>query len=346
MNCNRIIILFVLVVAIGVVAWLFLKGSYIAPSSTGEPAATPSATASAATVATAPSPLNEDEERKAVLEQVEGIFNAPIAFYGRVIDQYGEPVPHASVSYSMIDGFLSSSPGRHTTADERGNIVITGVRGASISVTVRKTGYYLIPNSEDRSQPTSSATFGYGIGSDSYRRPPPTKENPAVFVLHKMGEPAELIYGGPQYLRVDKDGNPTGLSLQTGRRGHSSEADVLFQRWTTDATKDKQGRFDWQLKISVPGGGIVKRESPFAFEAPEAPYEPVLEINMPAALGDDWRYSVSESYFVKLPNGSYGRIDVTIHAGHSRTPLVVKTYLNPELGDRNLEFDSEKVIKP
>ena len=291
-------------------------------------------------------PIAQAERFKEASALVDSVFSAPIAFYGRVIDQNGDPVPYANVGYTAADKFNASGSNYTGQADEKGNFQITGVKGAALAVAVRKEGYYFVDEITDRSVLSSAATFAFGMGPDSYRRPAPSKDKPAVFVLHKMGKPEALIYIGTRSYKVSKDGQPLEVKLETGGQAPIGQGDIRFERWASDKEKNQRGHFDWRFRITATEGGLIERQGEFDFEAPIGGYHENFEIDMPASLGEKWDYTANKSFFVKLSNGRFGRLNVTIQAGHNTTPLLVTAYINPTPGDRNLEFDPEKAIKP
>lgn len=284
-------------------------------------------------------------EKKDALNKVVAAFHAPIEFYGRVVDQNGEPVPYANVNYGASDKFLAPGSSYTGQSDAKGYFQIIGIHGAGLSVYVEKTGYYFIDQPSDKSLPTSGAYFAYGIGPDSYSRVPPTKDNPAVFTLHKMGEAEALVYVGPRYYKVTKDGQPIDVDIETGEKVLSGQGDIYFERWANDQKRDQQGNFDWYFRITVPEGGLIKRERKYDFIAPENGYVESTKISMPASLGDGWSPAEDKSYFIKTRKGRYARIDISIEASHTNVPLTVNVFLNPTPGHRNLEYDKDKRVK-
>lgn len=285
-------------------------------------------------------PQVKSEKNKAVIKQIENAFAAPIAFYGRVIDQNGNPVAGASVDYSPIDNFRSSATHYTGLSDAGGYFSIKDIQGIALSVGVDKRGYYPVADKYDKS-PSSSATFAYGMGPDSYRQSPPTKDKPAIFVLQKMGETVPLVYRPERQYKVPKNGEPVEIDLETGRQ--VQKGNIRFERWANDQSKNEKGRFDWSFKISVPNGGIIERKGDFDFEEPGGGYEENADISMPTSLGDKWQYTVKKGYFLKLPEGNFARLNVTIFGGHNNS-LVLESFLNPTPGDRNLEFDPAKAV--
>ena len=183
------------------------------------------------------------------------------------------------------------------------------------------------------------------MGPDSYRRPAPTKDNPAIFVLHKRGKPASLIYVGTRYYKVSKDGQPLEVKLETGGQVPVGQGDIRFERWANDHEKNQRGQFDWRFRITVPGGGVVEREGQFNFQAPQDGYEKDVEINMPVSPGGNWSNTVNKSYFIKMRDGRYARFSATILAANDNPAFKLDAFVNPTPGDRNLEFDPAKVVK-
>jgi hypothetical protein len=285
--------------------------------------------------AAGPSSPTDEARTNAAIEKVVQAYQTPIAFYGRVVDQTGESVSGASVTYAPIYNLLSNTVSYTGTSDATGYFFIENLKGIALSVGVRKEGYYFIDDQ-------SNATFAYGTGTDAYRKAPPTKENPAIFVLHKMGTMAPLVSSGTRSYKVTKNGQPLEVNLETGTEVPAGQGDIRFERWANDQEKNPRGHFDWRFRITVPGGGLAERNGQFDFEAPADGYKERAEIDMPASLGDEWNYTANKSYFVKLRDGRYARFDAMIQAGHNTTPLVVESFLNSKPGSRNLEYDPKQ----
>lgn len=292
-----------------------------------------SAPARLTAITSAPSPASSaEEERKKqeVLQQVTQAFNAPIAFYGKVVDQYGHPVPYADVGYTAADKFNASGSNYSGKTDVDGFFEISGIKGAGLLVGVGKQGYYPIEGK-------SSASFAYGIGPDSYRRSAPTKGNPAIFELHKMGETVPLIQVSSLQINVPKTGQSLNIDLATGQAGRGN---LQLESWIGDASRRP---FEWRYRLSVPGGGLIERTGEFDFEAPSDGYQAAVDVSMPTNA-EKWSSDVTKSYFAKLPDGTYARFSINLYPG-KRNFVVLEGYLSSTSGNRNLEFDPKKVIK-
>lgn len=275
-------------------------------------------------------PQAQEEKRKAAVDLVVSALATPIEFYGRVVDQNGDPVAGATVGFSALDKFMAPGSGYTGTSDENGLFSISGIKGARLSVNVRKEGYYFIDSK-------SNASFAYGTGSDGYFRAPPTKSKPATFILQKAGEKVALLYASGGQIDVPKTGKPLGIDLATGRSGQGS---LEVTSWIGDA---KKRPFDWRYQLSVPNGGIIERTGQFDFEAPADGYQPAIEISM-AATAEKWSSDVTRTYFAKLPDGRYARFSINFYPGQ-RNFIVLESYVNPKPGSRNLEFDPKQQVK-
>ena len=293
--------------------------------------AKPSLSTSPQTAAT--SPTVQSIERKEVVAKVQSALATPITFHGTVIDQNDDPVPDATVNYGALDKFNAPGSQYHDKSDADGTFAITGIVGAALSVGVRKEGYYMIDGK-------SANTFAYGIGPDSVRREPPTKDNPAIFVLHKMGVTEPLTHISSRTYRIPRNGTPIDVDLTTGQV--SPQGQLRVQTWTEDQTKDARQYYNWRCRISVPQGGLVERKDQFDFEAPVDGYRSSDEIVM-SQTAEKWQPQAQREYFVKLNEGLYGRIQMKIIAQGNHF-FRLEAYLNPS-GSRNLEFDPGKVVQ-
>ena len=278
----------------------------------------------------------QSKDRMETVARVLSVLATPISFYGKVVDQNGNPIPGADVDYGVIDKFDAQGSNYHGKSDDTGKFVITGIKGAVLTVGVRKVGYYNIHGKSD-------AAFAYGVGPDPTRKEPPTSDKPAIFVLQKMGSIEPLVHVPSHQYKVSKSGEPLEIDLTTGKIVPLGQGNLRIERWVNDKIKDKDGRFDWRFRFTAPNGGLIERPDRFAFQAPGQGYQASIEINMPASLRENWRYTLEKSYFIKMQNSQYARADLRIYSGHDNS-LVVECFVNPT-GSRNLEYDASKELK-
>jgi hypothetical protein len=186
----------------------------------------------------------------------------------------------------------------------------------------------------------SAGAFAYAVGPDSTRREPPTKDDPATFVLHKMGTAEPLIHISSRTYRIPKNGTPVEVNLTSGKV--STEGHLRVETWTEDHLQDAQRRYSWRCRVSVPNGGLIERNGQFDFEAPETGYKSSDEILMPQNASK-WQPQAEREYFVRLQDGRYARIRFKMIAQGDHF-FRLESYLSPS-GSRNLEFDPNNTVR-
>ncbi|MBP6506009.1 MAG: carboxypeptidase regulatory-like domain-containing protein [Opitutaceae bacterium] len=271
---------------------------------------------------------NLTPEDKTKIGKIVEVFSAPIDFWGKVIDQHGDPVPGAKVHYSAADKYFKDGSKYEGISDEQGLFSINNIKGAGLYVRVAKEGYYHVDDQSARS-------FGYGMPTGGA---PPSKANPAILVLHKMGETEPMIKSVGT-VRLPRDGTPTEITLRKERpvAVGSARGDLRVEVWTDDANKDEHRRYDWRCRVTIPGGGLFERTGPFDFAAPADGYSSVFEQAMPRS-GSRWTNNLKKEFFVKLSDGCFARVRFELAAGGDHF-VYLESFLNPKPGSRNLEFD-------
>jgi hypothetical protein len=255
-------------------------------------------------------------------------WKVPIEFYGRIIDQFGDPVGAARVHVSWTDLSDQGTTERELFSDENGSFLINGVMGKRLTVNlIQKEGY--------ESAARNFRSFEYAAFFDqNYHVPDPKR--PVIFEMHRKAETEPLIVVSNKY-RIPEDG-VVGVDLKTGRLGGT---DLLIE---LIANSDPTGKI-WIAKVSAPSGGIQLASDEFATVAPETGYESVLTINQdspqPAGFQGGSLYKGGR-FYVKIPLG-YAVAEFRMIPGNKS--LHFTSYLNPKPSSRNLEFDLNKAMK-
>lgn len=280
---------------------------------------------------------NQDKPYPEKLRKFELAFLTPVTFYGKVVDQYGDPVTQANVHLAANDKPWGKSSKYNRSTDGQGLFHISGIHGITLSVIIKKTGYYELP--ERNGQRGSWGNFDYaGAGVGGPHRP--DENNPVTFVLYKQGVLEPLIKIGRKQFKVSRDGIPTVINLNPKLSGNVHQMTVKC--WNKEKGKPPgQRQYDWTLEIAVPQGGLIQRNDAFDFIAPLEGYQPSETIHVSASLPlGVWRDTVMRSYFVKFNDGVMARVDIEMIA-HGDHFVLWKSYLNPKVGSRNLESDSK-----
>ena len=255
------------------------------------------------------------------------LWQAPIDFYGKVVDEHTNPVAGASISFRW-DDYTAEDWTRSSTAisDEDGLFSLIGKHGSTLIVSVGKDGYYT-PHS-------GQGSFQFASGNPNFS---PDSQNPIVFTLREKGEGVQLITtvfpaGIGQIAQLHHDGSPVELDLLRGAQVPAGTGQLQLQLWR-DVSDRKAKVFDWKLQLSAPGGGLVGTDEEFAFQAPQNGYQPSIVIDMPAT-NQNWQSEVRTKYYIQLPNGDYGRIDFYLLPYNG--VFTVHSAINPT-GSQNLE---------
>ncbi|HEV2208588.1 MAG TPA: carboxypeptidase-like regulatory domain-containing protein [Verrucomicrobiae bacterium] len=101
--------------------------------------------------------------------------NRPIDFYGKAVDEKGEPLSGANVRFGCLV-FPENHFMTNAVTDAQGLFSLTGVTGAVLNVRVSKEGYEVVPGTNQNSFAYSSPT-----GAGFY----PDPNNPVTFYLRK-----------------------------------------------------------------------------------------------------------------------------------------------------------------
>jgi hypothetical protein len=255
------------------------------------------------------------------------LWQAPIEFYGKVVDENSNAVAGAQVTFHWTEiptelGNRTSS----TASDADGLFSLHGQHGPDLIVTVSKEGYY-VPH-------RGQWGFHYALSSDILS---PDPHNPVVFVLRKKGRGESLITssfpsGMGQIAQLHHDGTPVELDLFNGTQVPAGSGQLKLEFWRA-ITNQSANIFDWKCRLTVPGGGLVETPEEFAFQAPEGGYQSPVVIDMPVT-NENWQGEIRSKYYLQLPDGKYGRIDFYFLPYNG--VFTVQSAINPT-GSRNLE---------
>ncbi len=258
------------------------------------------------------------------------VANRPINFYGKIVDENNSAIPGASIQLAWTKWAPEGYSEVMIKSDNDGLFSLTDVEGRRLLVNVSKGGYHP-PSSSDNS-------FEYGDASDRrYHQPDPN--NPVVFVLTQKGKAEPLIKtdipGFGKTAQLPKDGTEVEFDINKGQIVKAGEGQIRISLYIGQTTKTEK-KFDWKCRLSVPGGGIQQRKHALAFQAPAEGYLPFTEIEIAKSDDKQWRGDVQQTFFIKLANGSFGRLDFFVLARNGGFQL--QSFINPT-GSRNLELD-------
>jgi len=269
------------------------------------------------------------EQLKREMENEISMWQAPILYFGKVVDENDAPISGAQAAYSASSLNTSLVEVENTgtvKTDERGIFKIEGVKGIGLMVQVTHPDYYPYPTNSTGFDKRSVPRKGYFSNIE---------EQAELFRMHHKGNPVALVkHGGG--LHGPADGTTT---MDVQLRGLSRKeilGHLLVQGWKDNPKKGE--RSNWGVKISVPNGGIVEFTDDFSFVAPKTGYQTTWQV---AFSKDDpnWQSQTSRKFFIKLQN-YYIRAGTHIDIYHDLY-FSMDYVINPD-GSANLEPDPQR----
>lgn len=254
----------------------------------------------------------------------------PIEFYGKVIDQYGKPVPAATVDLSWGQG---TNRLMKTLAD--GTFSFGGVKGPALGVTVLKEGYL---ENKVRTKHFNYADF-FAI---DFHLPNPAK--PVLFRLQKLENPEPMYVWTPS-VQMDVKGSVIWFDAGTGKQVEAG--DIGFSVVRDDYPGKRESGYVLNL-VTPPGGGVVVTNEEYMFLAPETGYRSAVVIPHRPTGSDDQAYhpTMEITFYLRTPDARYAAVETTViqrNAPAARVDCIF--YFNPS-GSRNLELGVHNRLDP
>jgi len=255
----------------------------------------------------------------------------PIEFYGKVVDQFNQPVDGATVvlNWTTVIGFVPD-PKTNIFTRSDGRFDVNGINGKRLWIAVSKEGY--LPSTN------SVASFEYASFYENNFYVP-DRNNPVLFHLHKlMG--AEPMYQFEMDNKMAFDGPPVVLDVASGKV--AAIGDFAFSL-SLDGRSERDPDYTLLLQAQNNAGFIFTKER-FPFNAPENGYQTEMAIHQRAT---DTNYNSRQTFhfYAKTRDGKYGVVwfEVNVPRVGDMASCNATIRYNPS-GSRNLEFDQNKWI--
>lgn len=254
------------------------------------------------------------------------LWHTPLLYYGKVVDESNRPIAGVQVSYSgnALDESLTKEVRNQGTVvtDQRGIFKIDGLYGIGLMFQLSHPDYYAYPDNSTGFDVRSPPRDGVVENSEA---------NARTFCMHSKGHPVPLVHrrGG-----VDVPVNSGDAIVDFYGQEDKQVVGTLQIEAAGDTPKNySRTPYDWSVRLTVPGGGLVEFTNQFDFVAPDSGYQQSIEIDM-SKDQPGWSDTVNKSFFAKIPSG-YLRVRIHMRA---KTPLYtsLEYFYNPD-GSRNLE---------
>ena len=242
-------------------------------------------------------------------------------FYGKVIDQYGNPIENVTViGYLRLndESFGVQVTKLTTTTDNNGLFEFTGLHGASIGAYLNKEGYKI------------------GDRGEGYKEPAGEKPSPndrATYTMWKLRGAEPLVKSGIN-AKIPHDDSPATFDIATGKESSDGDLRVTLIRSPLEVRRGKD-KFDWILKIEMPHGGLIVDDDAYDYWAPETGYQPSFDFNE-SSNNVPWHSSLNQKFYIKTSQGKYGRMQFGIFSALTPARIEVSFTINPS-GSQNLE---------
>jgi hypothetical protein len=238
-------------------------------------------------------PRDKGEEIK---QGLAALNDAPIAFYGKLEDQFGSPVVGAQIAANerIYNDVQSTVEHLTTMSDGNGMFQIKGGKGESLGIMPKKEGYVLA---------TTGTEFKYSYMYANHFTPDPN--NPTLIKMWKL-QGAEPLVSINQDYKLRNTGEPINFDLVTGKTV-SNGGDLKITVNRPDGIISQQHPQNWSIQIEVVNGGLVETsfgESRITYSAPESDYQNTDTLGN--NNGPDW---VDKFFFIQSRNGQvYSKI--------------------------------------
>ena len=261
--------------------------------------------------------------------------NAPIEFYGKVIDEEGAPMSGVKVigHTGSAMGFMAHEYRNYETqTDQSGYFSFTRIKGSHLGFEFVKSGFIY---------KTHKKGFQYSAMTKPEERHKPDKSKPIEFTMWKIWGPEPLIDYHARRISVPTDGAAIFVNLSIGKAVESGGDIKLSAVWGERPSKDSIV-YDWVFQIEVMEGGLVDGTEEIMFHAPNEGYVTRKEykftkVNNPA--------DTALIFYVKCRHGqSYARVQMSFNNSEiaSVCYATLRVQMNPN-GSRNLEPGGETI---
>ena len=254
--------------------------------------------------------------------------NLSQAFFGKVLDQYGQPVADANIKAQVSLGLGGGGRTCQTKTDADGLFEFTGLRGRSLSVTPERSGFQI---------------EGHGLGLKGLNGAETSRTNREVYTMWRLKGPEPMIHDSKFY-QPKSDGRVYTLDLVSRKmvEGTNAAGDLLIQFQRPAQVKPRQ-EFEWSFSMTGVGGGVILvTNNDYLNEAPADGYSPDYKI----AMGPGRSRSSEGTFYLKSREGKvYGHFHIRLEPVYrDGAGLDIESYVNPS-GSRNLEFDPSKQVR-
>ena len=258
-------------------------------------------------------------------------------FYGKVVDQYGKPVPAANVT-AEVNRSSGRGSTQRTQTDANGLFQFTGLRGRSLYVTPEKPGFQI---------------QGHGLGERGANGPETSPTQRAAYTMWNLKGPEPMIHKEMSSRTIQPDGRVYTVDFIKNQitEGTNTPGDMTIQIQRPPDIKPRE-KFDWSFTMAANGGGFIEvTNDAYLNEAPGDGYQRQYQMVRYATNVLNYStwplYRTDRTFYLKSRGGQvYGHFQIKELEPDYRgkAALRIESFINPS-GSRNLEFDPAKQLQ-
>lgn len=240
------------------------------------------------------------------LERIQGLLSTyndvPIDFYGKLEDQFGNPVVGAKITNSIRvnNGQRGGTDHFSTTSDANGLFEFHG-RGQDIGMMPRKEGYALA---------SPETFFKYSRLED--HQYVSDANNPTVIKMWKL-QGAEPLVSINQHYKLHYTDAPMNFDFLAGTIVPTG-GDIRITVNRPAGMISTRNQQDWGLTIEAVNGGLIETsmaESRVTYVAPDNGYQPSATFMM-STTDNTWYEAIHQMFFLNSRNGQvYSKVNLS-----------------------------------
>lgn len=262
----------------------------------------------------------EQREIRLKYELLKSLDN-PVNFWGKVIDEKGNPISGAEARISVTDRFSLNPTADNTrteyleVSDSNGLFSLLGKKGGSLYVNVHADGF--APSYDKKTnRDLSRAGLSYYGKYDSMHFSIPTENNPMTFVLRKKNAIANISHSIKKRIPLGITGELRKIELDAGEKS----IEVEVRCWSSCPVPFTYDKYDWRAEIRIAGGNLRPITEFDPVTAPTDGYQQVFKVEMPKDTEENWIRSSpngTRDFWIQFDDGTYAKARIEVKTGRT-----------------------------